>query len=69
FLEPVDPNYVPDYLKVIKSPMDFSTMQKKLDSGQYKNVDDFRQDFNLIVSNAKLYNAIDTIYWKSADKL
>ncbi|CAO3701111.1 unnamed protein product [Rhizopus microsporus] len=69
FLEPVDPNYVPDYLKVIKSPMDFSTMHKKLESGQYKNVDDFRQDFNLIVSNAKLYNAIDTIYWKSADKL
>lgn len=49
--------------------MDFSTMHKKLESGQYKNVDDFRQDFNLIVSNAKLYNAIDTIYWKSADKL
>ncbi|EIE77340.1 hypothetical protein G6F46_004845 [Rhizopus delemar] len=69
FLEPVDPNFVPDYLKVIKSPMDFLTMSKKLERGAYTNVEDFRQDFNLIVSNAKLYNAIDTIYWKSADKL
>ncbi|CAO3694188.1 unnamed protein product [Rhizopus stolonifer] len=69
FLEPVDPNFVPDYLKVIKSPMDFSTMNQKLNNESYKTVDDFRQDFNLIVGNTKIYNAIDTIYWKSADKL
>ncbi|KAG1473903.1 hypothetical protein G6F56_000679 [Rhizopus delemar] len=69
FLDPVDPNFVPDYLKVIKTPMAFTTMQTKLEDAVYTNVDDFRQDFNLIVSNAKLYNAVNTIYWKSADKL
>lgn len=69
FLEPVNPKLVPDYLKIIKSPMDFSTMRKKLDSGQYKSVDEFRHDFNLIITNAKIYNAPETIYWKSADKI
>ncbi|KAI9249038.1 hypothetical protein BY458DRAFT_525889 [Sporodiniella umbellata] len=69
FLEPVDPQFVPDYLKIIQSPMDFSTMNHKLNGGQYKSVQDFRHDFELIVGNTKIYNAIDTIYWKSADKL
>ncbi|KAG1442945.1 hypothetical protein G6F56_010856 [Rhizopus delemar] len=44
-------------------------MNQKLNNESYKTVDDFRQDFNLIVGNTKIYNAIDTIYWKSADKL
>ncbi|KAI8991201.1 hypothetical protein BDF20DRAFT_843260 [Mycotypha africana] len=70
FLEPVDPKYVPDYLKIIKHPMDFSTMRKKIENGEYgDSVDGFRLDFKLIITNAKTYNAVDTIYWKSADKI
>ncbi|OBZ89628.1 Bromodomain and PHD finger-containing protein 3 [Choanephora cucurbitarum] len=69
FLEPVNLDLVPDYLKVIKHPMDFSTMRKKIEDGTYTEADAFRSDFNLIVANAKLYNAADTIYWKSADKI
>jgi hypothetical protein len=69
FLEPVNPKLVPDYLKVIKSPMDFSTMRKKIEAGAYRDADSFRHDFNLVVTNAKIYNAPETIYWKSADKV
>ncbi|KAG0185441.1 hypothetical protein DFQ28_009311 [Apophysomyces sp. BC1034] len=69
FLEPVDTNIVRDYLTVIKRPMDFLTMREKLESGQYQHMEDFRDDFLLIMNNAKTYNAPDTIYWKSADKL
>ncbi|ORZ21254.1 hypothetical protein BCR42DRAFT_488361 [Absidia repens] len=69
FLEPVDTSLVRDYLTVIKQPMDFSTLHRKIDNDDYKTMDDFRTDFLLIVRNAKLYNAPDTIYWKSADKL
>jgi hypothetical protein len=69
FLEAVNPKLVPDYLKVIKSPMDFSTMRKKIEAGAYRDADPFRHDFNLIVTNAKIYNAPETIYWKSADKV
>lgn len=69
FLEPVNPEYVPDYLKIIKSPMDFSTMRTKIEKKVYRGISDFRYDFELIVNNAKLYNAKDTIYYKSADKV
>ncbi|CAO3617402.1 unnamed protein product [Cunninghamella blakesleeana] len=69
FLEPVDTSIVQDYLTVIKKPMDFSTMKKKVEHHKYKTIHDFRKDFLLIVQNAKLYNASNTIYWKSADKL
>lgn len=49
--------------------MDFSTMRKKTEAGQYITADQFRHDFNLIITNAKIYNAPETIYWKSADKI
>jgi len=65
----VDPKLVPDYLKVIKVPMDFSTMRKNIEAGKYQSGEDFRHDFELIISNAKIYNSRETIYWKSADKL
>lgn len=44
-------------------------MRNKIERGEYKEASDFRHDFNLVISNAKLYNARDTIYWKSADKM
>ncbi|KAI8334582.1 hypothetical protein BC941DRAFT_472515 [Chlamydoabsidia padenii] len=69
FLEPVNTKLVRDYLTVIKRPMDFSTLRRKIENDSYSTMDDFRKDFLLIVQNAKLYNAPDTIYWKSADKL
>ncbi|KAJ2959121.1 hypothetical protein NQZ79_g5409 [Umbelopsis isabellina] len=69
FLEPVDTTLVLDYLKVIKQPMDLSTMRKKLENNEYPDMDAFKKDFQLICSNAKIYNAPDTLYWKNADKL
>lgn len=44
------------YFDIIKNPMDISTMNAKLQAGQYTTRDDFRADFELIVSNARLYN-------------
>ncbi|GAA5801559.1 hypothetical protein HPULCUR_007007 [Helicostylum pulchrum] len=69
FLEPVNPKLVPDYLKIIKNPMDFSTMRKKVMEGSYTTVDLFRSDFNLITTNAKIYNSAETIYWKCAERI
>ena len=34
FLEPVDRKKVPEYFKVIKKPMDFSTIKTKLQEGK-----------------------------------
>ncbi|KAI7861154.1 hypothetical protein BDC45DRAFT_493674 [Circinella umbellata] len=69
FLQPVDTTIITDYLTVIKHPMDFATMRKKLNSDEYSDMEDFRQDFLLICTNAKTYNAPDTIYYRNADRL
>jgi hypothetical protein len=39
FAEPVDTIAVPDYRKAIKHPMDFRSMQQRLESGMYRNLE------------------------------
>ncbi|EIW64059.1 uncharacterized protein TRAVEDRAFT_55102 [Trametes versicolor FP-101664 SS1] len=58
FLQPVDPvrDRAPNYFDVIKAPMDMSTMNAKLESGQYKDRFAFEADFRLMTNNAKTYN-------------
>lgn len=58
FMEPVDPQClgIPDYFEVIKEPMDFSKVEKRLRSGYYKNSDDFDNDIRKIWNNATTYN-------------
>jgi len=69
FLLPVDTTIVTDYASIIKNPMDFGTMQKKIDNKQYKNISEFQNDFELVIRNAKTYNAPETIYYRSAEKI
>ncbi|EIM92793.1 Bromodomain-containing protein [Stereum hirsutum FP-91666 SS1] len=59
FAQPVDPISlgIPDYPKIIKKPMDLSTMRTKLESGQYASADRFRDDFKLMISNCFAYNS------------
>ena len=58
FLKPVD--YVtlniPNYPEVIKNPMDLGTMEAKLKDDQYASVQDFANDFDLIISNVRRFN-------------
>ncbi|NXD17731.1 BRPF3 protein, partial [Nothocercus nigrocapillus] len=76
FAEPVNlneaspfPRGVPDYLEFISNPMDFSTMRRKLESHLYRTLDEFEEDFNLIVTNCMRYNAKDTIFHRAAVRL
>ncbi|KAI3629743.1 hypothetical protein MIR68_011178 [Amoeboaphelidium protococcarum] len=69
FIEDVDTTLVQDYLTVIKTPMSFNQMQRKLDARQYNNFEEFINDFHLICDNAMIYNAPKTIYHKQAKKL
>uniref|UniRef100_A0A8B9TK03 Bromodomain and PHD finger containing 3 n=1 Tax=Anas platyrhynchos TaxID=8839 RepID=A0A8B9TK03_ANAPL len=69
FAEPVNLNEVPDYLEFISNPMDFSTMRRKLESHLYRTLDEFEEDFNLIVTNCMRYNAKDTIFHRAAVRL
>src|SRR5262245_26019224 len=69
FYEPVDVNVVPDYLTIIKQPMDFGTMNKKIEGGAYSTLREFQSDFELICSNCMIYNAPNTVYYRAAQKL
>ncbi|XP_030523758.2 uncharacterized protein LOC115736279 [Rhodamnia argentea] len=66
FSEPVDPEELPDYHDIIKNPMDFGTVKKKLDEGAYTNLEQFEKDVFLICSNAMKYNAPDTVFFRQA---
>ncbi|NIG58830.1 bromodomain and PHD finger-containing protein 3 isoform X5 [Pontoporia blainvillei] len=49
--------------------MDFSTMRRKLESHLYGTLEEFEEDFNLIVTNCMKYNAKDTIFHRAAVRL
>ena len=70
FANPVNDQIAPGYSSIISRPMDFSTMRTKLTSQQgYTDLGSFKHDFELICHNAMTYNTVDTIYYKSANKL
>ena len=54
FARPVDREQNPGYNPEI--PMDLGTMEEKIFNNQYKTVDDFLSDINLIVRNVQMYN-------------
>jgi Bromodomain len=58
FSMPVDPVRmgIPNYLNVIKHPMDFSTIKKRLNAGIYQGEEEFAADVRLIFSNSLLFN-------------
>ena len=54
FLEPVDPITlgIPTYFDIVKQPIDLGTIETKLNSDQYRSVQAFMDDIQLIADNA-----------------
>ncbi|XP_063920414.1 uncharacterized protein LOC135135318 [Zophobas morio] len=69
FADPVDEEYAPNYYSVIRKPMDLQRMEERLDAGYYKNFAKFRDDFQLIVDNCRLYNGAENEYSIMVGKL
>ncbi|EPQ30343.1 uncharacterized protein PFL1_01869 [Pseudozyma flocculosa PF-1] len=71
FLYPVDPvrDGVPTYLDEIKTPMDLSTMEKKVNQGAYRTMADFAADMQLIFANCRQFNPPTTEPCLHADEL
>ncbi|KAJ7071264.1 Bromodomain-containing protein [Mycena amicta] len=63
FYDPVD--YlkldIPTYPKIVKKPMDMSTMRTKLDQGEYPNAQKFYEDFKLMIRNCFAFNPAGTL--------
>ncbi|KAM9793067.1 bromodomain-containing protein 4-like [Neosynchiropus ocellatus] len=47
---------LPDYYKIIKSPMDMGTIKKRLENNYYWNAQECIQDFNTMFTNCYIYN-------------
>ncbi|XP_012217718.1 histone acetyltransferase KAT2A-like isoform X2 [Linepithema humile] len=69
FLEPVDKNEVPDYYDHIKYPMDLKTMEDRLRSRYYVTRRLFIADMTRIFTNCRLYNNLNTDYYRCANAL
>lgn len=69
FYEPVTEKEAPGYFAVIKRPMDFSTMRRKMLEDKYPYWTIFVEDFELICQNCINYNLPNSIYWNEAKTL
>jgi histone acetyltransferase len=69
FLTPVNKDEVAEYYNIIKTPMDLSTMEERLEHDLYATPKDFIRDLKLIFSNCRQYNDATTVYTKCAVRL
>ena len=51
---------LPTYPKVVKKPMDLSTIRRKLDNGEYEGPQNFYEDFKLMIRNCFNFNPTGT---------
>lgn len=56
FHQPVKKKDYKDYYDMIKNPIDLGSMKNKTKRCEYKNLNQFLNDVELMVSNSKLYN-------------
>nr|XP_046272094.1 CREB binding protein b isoform X2 [Scatophagus argus] len=71
FRQPVDPMLlgIPDYFEIVKNPIDLSTIQHKLYTGQYQEPWEYVDDVWLMFNNAWLYNRKTSRVYKYCTKL
>lgn len=71
FLAPVDivALNIPDYPSIIKHPMDMSTIERKLNEGDYETAEDFEADIRLMFNNCYTYNPPVTPVYKMGKEL
>ncbi|RZC05013.1 bromodomain adjacent to zinc finger domain protein 2B, partial [Asbolus verrucosus] len=60
FLLPVNTKQFPTYKKIIKTPMDLSTIKKKLYDVSYKSKEEFCVDVRQIFNNCEVFNEDDS---------
>ncbi|KAG1739043.1 hypothetical protein EDB19DRAFT_871624 [Suillus lakei] len=69
FKHPVSRTEVPDYYDVVKKPMTWDAIDAKLDRHEYWDLEYFKSDVELVLSNAILYNKPGTSFYKTAQRI
>ncbi|EEC49471.1 predicted protein, partial [Phaeodactylum tricornutum CCAP 1055/1] len=57
FSVPVPKEDFPEYYEQIEKPMDYGTMRKKLQNGEYRSAQSMQKDFILILQNCRKFNS------------
>jgi len=69
FTKPVDPSEEPGYYGIIKTPMDFGKIKRKLEDGEYDTYTQFYEDMLLVKKNCYAYNPAEHIARKDCDSV
>jgi transcription initiation factor TFIID subunit 2 len=71
FLRPVDPikQGIPQYIKIIKTPMDLGTIKSRLVNNQYINAQAMDNDMRLMFRNCYTFNPPDTYVYNKSKQL
>ena len=69
FMKLVPKKLNPEYYQVIKNPMCFEKINKKIEKGKYENLQMFINDVQLIITNALNFNELESKYSKYATLL
>nr|CAD7429548.1 unnamed protein product [Timema monikensis] len=69
FLLPVNTKQFPTYRKIIKTPMDLSTIKRKLQDLIYKSREDFVSDVRQIFNNCETFNEDDSPVGKAGHSM
>ena len=59
----------PDYYHIIKTPISFNEIKKRIRNGDYTDLDQFRADFKLMFDNARTYNEETALVYEDANVL
>ncbi|KAL3922780.1 MAG: hypothetical protein SGILL_002018 [Bacillariaceae sp.] len=60
FSVPVPRDDFPEYYEQISTPMDYGTMKRKLENGEYRSAQAMQKDFILVMQNCLKFNAPDS---------
>ncbi|TGZ81146.1 hypothetical protein EX30DRAFT_319573 [Ascodesmis nigricans] len=59
----------PDYYHIIKTPISFNEIRKRMRNGDYTNLDLFKADFKQMFENARTYNEEGSMVYEDANAM
>ena len=68
FSVPVPIDQFPEYYEVVKRPMDYGTMRRKLENKEYRSAQALQKDFLLVMQNCLQFNSPESDIVKEARK-
>ncbi len=65
FLQPIEEiiDNCPQYIEICKRPIDLNKIEKKIYDNYYKNIENLKDDMDLMFENCKTFNANNTGSW------